>query len=95
MRSGEIGREVRREGSIVRVGEPKPVTLAPSVSKILTTAATSEIWGTLWRVTGEPASRVAGRRARIEFLLPEMVMWPDRGVGPVTRYLVMPGYYSI
>ena len=61
MRSGEIGREVRREGSIVRVGEPKPVTLAPSVSKILTTAATSEIWGDVVESDGGAGEQGGGK----------------------------------
>ena len=78
-----------REGSIVRVEVPRPVIRQPIISRILTTAATSAIWGTLCKVTGELARRVAGSKAKIEFLLPEILAWPLRGMPPVTIYLAM------
>lgn len=59
-------------GSIVSVEVPTPDTFAPIASKISQATETSDITGTLERITGPEAIIVAGKSDKMEFLLPEI-----------------------
>src|SRR3989304_5523845 len=94
LKAGLISQLLMPAGSIIIVGECKPLTLAPKDSSISTIAATSRISGTLVNVTEPSAKMEAAKSFKISFLLPEMVMCPERGVPPVTKNCAMPGYYT-
>ena len=94
LKAGLISQLLMPAGSITIVGECKPLTLAPKDSSISTIAATSRISGTLVNVTEPSAKMEAAKSFKISFLLPEMVMCPERGVPPVTKNCAMPGYYT-